>query len=461
MNSIMRISLHEAMEASFGLLAFAFPLVWFVTDGSAKTISQALLLLFFVFFVQRPEIRKNALVIACLSFSLLLYIEYLWHHLTIPDHLFGGRPPSNYAYFFSFFPIIAYGTIVWKRINPFYLLVGALLGFVIFLVWHTPYTHWLLALKGERVDFGFRNAEHAGIFFATGLLCTFFFGFRVSCLRSSALRFLALGGVVFFAVLMLFGVIATQTRAVWLGLLGGLLTASVLALMTGGLQPVLAWLRRPSHVIPLLLAAVAAAVLFDVLDVPQRIAARLAQEEIGVETIREAARFDERAQLSSSGARIAMWRAAPDWIVERPMLGWGVFSAKKLIKADDRFAPEFKEQFGHLHNSYIEALVAVGIVGLIAMFAIVGLIGRSVYVAWREGAMPWAVFLFSWAFLVFWGIVNFFESYINYKTGFYVNSVIFGFIYAFYVQRPAAASCTEAGPAAGVGTVGNPKHPGA
>jgi hypothetical protein len=82
-------------------------------------------------------------------------------------------------------------------------------------------------------------------------------------------------------------------------------------------------------------------------------------------------------------------------------------------------------------------------------------------VAWREGAMPWAVFLFSWAFLVFWGIVNFFESYINYKTGFYLNSVIFGFIYAFYVQRPAATSCTEAGPAAGVGTVGNPKYPGA
>lgn len=438
MNSIMRISFHEVMGALFCLLALAFPFVWFVTDGGVKTINHALLLLFLVFFFQRQEIRKNAIVIYCLSFSVILYIEYIWHHLTIPDLLFGGRPPSNYAHFFSFFPVISYGTIIWKRIDPFYLLVGALLGFVIFLLWHTPFAHWALAFKGERVDFGFRNAEHAGIFFGTALLCILFFGFRVSRLRSFPLKLLALGTIVFFAILMLFGVIAAQTRAVWLGLLGGLLTASVLALMTGGLQPVLMGLRRPIRAIPLFLAAVAAVVLFDALDVPERIAVRLAQEEIGVETIREAGRFDERAQLSSSGARIAMWRAARDWVAERPVLGWGVFSAKKLIDADERFTPEFKDLFGHLHNSYIEALVATGIVGLVGMLAIVGLIGRSVYVAWREGAMPRDVFLFSWAFIVFWGIVNFFESYINYKTGFYLNSVMFGFMYAFYLQRPTA-----------------------
>ncbi len=444
MNSIRKISPREAMGALFCLLALAFPFVWFVTDGSVKTINQALLLLFLVFFFERQEIRKNSLVVFCLAFSLLLYLEYLWQYVTVPDHLFGGRPPSNYAYFFSFFLVLSYGTIVWKRIDPFYLLAGAFLGLVFFLVLHDPEKHWLIYLSGERVNFGFRNAQHAGIFFGTAFLCILFFGFRVGRLRSSPLRLMALGGIVSCAALMLFGVVATQTRAVWLGLLGALLTAAVLALMTGGLQPVWIWVRRPIHAIPLLLAAVIAAVLFAALDVPKRVTARLAQEEIGVETLREAARFDERAQLSSSGARIALWRAAPDWIAERPVFGWGVFSAKKLIAADERFTPEFKAQFGHLHNSYIEALVAVGIVGFAGMLAIVGSIGRSVYVAWQEGAMPRDVFLFSWAFLVFWGVVNSFESYINYKTGFYLNSVIFGFIYAFYLQRPAASPRKEA-----------------
>jgi len=79
------------MGALFCLLALAFPFVWFVTDGSVKTINQALLLLFLVFFFQRQEIRKNALVVFCLAFSLLLYLEYLWQHVTVPDHLFGGR----------------------------------------------------------------------------------------------------------------------------------------------------------------------------------------------------------------------------------------------------------------------------------------------------------------------------------------------------------------------------------
>jgi len=313
----------------FCLLALAFPFVWFVTDGSVKTINQALLLLFLVFFFQRQEIRKNALVVFCLAFSLLLYLEYLWQHVTVPDHLFGDVHRVIYAYFFSFFLVLSYGRSSGKN-RPVLPSCRSLPRFGIFLVLHDPEKHWLIYLSGERVNFGFRNAQHAGIFFGTAFLCILFFGFSSRSLRSSPLRLMALGGIVSCAALMLFGVVATQTRAVWLGLLGALLTAAVLALMMGGLKPVWIWVRRPIHAIPLLLAAVIAAVLFAALDVPKRVTARLAQEEIGVETLREAARFDERAQLSSSGARIALWRAAPDWIAERPVFGWGVVFGQEI-----------------------------------------------------------------------------------------------------------------------------------
>lgn len=427
-----------SIEAFFCLLVLIFPALWFITDGGAKILVRILLLMFFLLLVRHQEMRRDALIVFCILFSLVLIGEYFWQYLTVPEHLFHGRFSRRYIYFFSFFLILAYGTVVWRKISPFFLLAGAFVGLLMFLIGHTPFQQWMLSWHGARVDFGFHNAEHAGIFFGAGLLCTLFFGIRIYRSCPVSLRFFAIGGIVFLLLLMMWGVITTQVRAVWLALLVALPASFLVAMMTGGAKPVMTWLRNRNHVILVLLTIALSVAVFDALKVRDRLSARLGQETIQVETIRGAANFDEQTQLTSVGARIAMWRAARDWIAERPVFGWGVSSAENLIDADERFTPKFKEWFGHLHNSYIEALVAIGIVGLAGMLAIVGLIGRSVYVAWREGAMPRDVFLFSWAFIVFWGTVNFFESYINYKTGFYLNSVMFGFVYAFYLQRPTA-----------------------
>ncbi|WP_028873898.1 O-antigen ligase family protein [Tepidiphilus margaritifer] len=438
MKSAVEIFRFASIEAFFCLLALVFPALWLATGGGVKVLVRILLLMSLILLVRRQEMRRDVLIVFCMIFSVGLIGEYFWQYLTVPERLFHGRFPSNYIYFFSFFLVLAYGTVAWRRISPFLLLTGALVGLLAFLIWHTPSQQWILSWHGERVDFGFRNAEHAGIFFGAGLLCTLFFGIRIYRSCPVSLRFVAIGGIVLLLLLMMWGVIATQVRAVWLALLVALSASLLIAMMTGGAKTIMTWLRNRNHVILVLLMIALSVVILDALKVRDRLAARLAQETIQVETIRGAANFDEQIQLTSSGARIAMWRAARDWIAERPMFGWGVFSAENLIDADERFTPIFKEWFGHLHNSYIEALVATGIVGLVGMLSIVGLIGRSVYVAWQEGAMPRDVFFFSWAFIVFWGIVNFFESYINYKTGFYLNSVMFGFMYAFYLQRPTA-----------------------
>ena len=49
--------------------------------------------------------------------------------------------------------------------------------------------------------------------------------------------------------------------------------------------------------------------------------------------------------------------------------------------------------------------------------------------------MPTDAFLFSWAFFAFWVVANCFESYINYASGFYLTTIIAGFLYAFQLQQ--------------------------
>jgi len=435
------ISRFLSIEAVFCILALAFPALWLMVGG--RIVRTTLILILTVLIVKRREIRRDNLLLFCIIFSVFLFSEYFWQSKTIPAELFDDHLPSNYIYFCTFFVVLAYGTILWKRISPFFLLLGAAIGFVGFLILHTPLQQWIISWHGERADFGFHNAEHAGIFFGSAMLCTLIFSVRIFRLFSSYVKILAIAAWGLFFFLVLWGIIATQVRAVWLALFVSLLfTLPIVSLMTGALKTLSLWFKEHKYTFFFMLLGVFVflVMFIGIFKVHERISARLVQEDIKVETIRHAANFDEKLQLTSSGARIAMWRAAFDWIAERPMLGWGVFSAEKLIAADERFTPTFKEWFGHLHNSYVEVLVATGIVGLTCMLAIVAMIYRNVYITWRAGAMPLDVFLFSWAFLTFWGIVNFFESYINYKTGFYLNSVMFGFIYAFCLHYRTALS---------------------
>jgi len=434
------ISRFVSIEALFCILALAFPALWLMTAGKVKFLTPVLFSLFLLLIPGHREIVRDRLVLFCVIFALILFGEYAWQVRTVPPGLFGRRFPANYFYFCSFFLVLAYGTILWKRINPFFLLIGMILGFLFFLVWHTPYQQWLLSWKGERADFGFRNSQHAGIFFGAALLCISFFGIRLYRSCRSPFRLPAIVVMIIIFLTFVWGVIATQVIAVWLALGASFCSFLVLGMMTGVFHRAVGWLRDRRRVALVLLVVSLCAIVFDRLEVRKIVSSRLEYEGINVETIHRAADFDEQIQLTSTGARIAMWLAARDWIAERPMLGWGVFSAEKLIDADRRFTSQFKEWFGHLHNSYVEVLVATGIVGLTCMLAIVILIYRSAYLTWRAGAMPLDVFLFSWAFLTFWGIVNFFESYINYKTGFYLNSVMFGFIYAFCLHYRTALS---------------------
>ncbi|MGL1834073.1 O-antigen ligase family protein [Rhodocyclaceae bacterium SMB388] len=430
-------------------LTVLFPAIWFLSRDLGDVVARVLILLFVAGIVFRTTwIRTDRMHLLCGGFFLLILLGYLWHLNSVPEELFGGSKARQYVPSACFFLLLAHGVGGLKKPNPYALLVSALFGFLAYLAVIAPGEHWLLGWAGRRVDFGIDNAQHAGIIFGTGFLVTLALTPRAVINSPRKLRLLVATGMAGLAALMAWGVLVTQSRAVWIGLALAVPVLLTMALLFAqGKAPVDFARRRAMTAKIMVVTAGLLTLAFVLTDAPSRIADRMTGEDVSVHRLASAARFEEGDALSSAQVRVASWAAAREWIAERPLMGWGAQTAKGLIEQSPHFSDAFKKNFGHLHNSYIEALVAIGWVGFLAIAAIVALIGWRAVTAWRKGWMPGDVFAFAWAFFVFWVIVNGFESYVVYDSGFFLNSVVGGFLYAFYVKGVQASDPATQGPA--------------
>lgn len=82
--------------------------------------------------------------------------------------------------------------------------------------------------------------------------------------------------------------------------------------------------------------------------------------------------------------------------------------AKILLRKINRL--EANRQLAHLHNSYLEPLVRIGLVGVSLMALILAVISKYVIKAWRFGTMPFDIFMFilgSFLLLAIWSIADF------------------------------------------------------
>lgn len=423
-------------RALYMALALMFPLVWFLSRELADLLFRAMVVLFLIDLVRRKGwIHGDGLHMLCGAFCLVVLMGYLWHIYTIPETLFGGSRARQYLPAVCFFLLLAHGANIPGRLGPFLLLASAMLGLGVYLVFNTSAQDWAQGWQGQRVSFGIDNAQHAGVLFGAGLIATLSLTPRVIHAVSHACRPWVGCVMLAIACLMVWGVMVTQVRAVWLGLGPAILALIALPVLIGTKSSLNADPSRRRWVLKIsVLAGTILLVSMVLLDAPTRGVERLAHEDVSLEALVSAARFEADGELSSAQVRVASWVAATDWIAQRPWLGWGGQTVKQLIRESPDFDEHFKQHFGHLHNSYLEALVALGASGFVLIAAIASLVGYRCVVAWRRGWMPSDVFVFAWAFILFWGTVNAFESYIVYPSGFFLNSVVGGFIYAFYLR---------------------------
>ncbi|MDZ7851981.1 MAG: O-antigen ligase family protein [Halomonas sp.] len=300
-------------------------------------------------------------------------------------------------------------------------LIWGLAALGVIMVMLPPFADWAVwqrGLSGRRVNLAITNAQHDAMLLGTVLLglvamSNRFLGTGPWRLLRSLSWLLGLG-------VCLAGVLVTQTRAAWLGLL--------LALCLGGL----CWVvyERVTHhpwAARRMFTAMGGLILLVVLVggyFHETVERRLGQER---QVIAQILAGDlEQVPDTSIGVRIHSWRAAGQWIAERPVIGWGGQARGLVMDHTEWLSPVYKERFGHLHNSYLELWVSYGFLGVGVFLALAAWVAMGTWKAWRAGVMPGDMALFAVSFFVFWLAVNQFESFMAFGSGIYVFNMVMG-----------------------------------
>lgn len=349
-----------------------------------------------------------ALVVQCLSW----WLGYLHHPQWVADN----PQLDRLAKLFIFIAVAWW--LGGSTRNTLWLWGLAAVTYVAATLVHGGLQDWVNGLAGQRVGFGIRNLQHGSMMYGVVLLGLVILAPRV--LRSSRWRGLRAGLWLGSSLISLTAVLIGQTRAVWLALSLALPLALVVWLAyqwarQGGVS-----LRALGLIgaAGLLLAGAAAMALHEPLT------KRLAAESEVIERIADG-QLDE-IPYTSIGIRINTWRAAAEWIAERPWVGWGG-EGRSLVIEHTPWLPKFvKEHFGHLHNFMLEVWVAYGLLGVAVMLGLVAWIVQGCWRSWRAGVLPGDLALFGAAFFIYWVVVNQFESYNSFWTGVYVHNLVLG-----------------------------------
>lgn len=393
------------------VLLFAF-FGWFAWD-IARNIEAALVGFFVLFLILKPvqRLRDPLLALFALWVLYMLAISYLaWQEYgdALPSQ---GKTIRFYAKIFLFIVFAWAITQSVKRVLG--VLALALLGVTSAALWHAEHNTLGHIVSGQRVDFGLKNAQHTGVLFGLCLL-----GVLALAGRFRSWWKIPWAMVVLFLIV---GVIAVQTRAVWLALT--VCAAVWIALLLVALYRRGAWKRALGSGAILLAVSVTVWFLF-AQDIVMK---RLSKER---EIIERVVRLDidHTLPVTSIGNRLHTTLFALEKISERPLIGWGPTTYRIELNKSD--LPKAAKRFGHLHNSYLEIAFKFGLIGFcVYVGGLLFLIWR-VWAGWHQGRIADDLAVFFGLALLFYGIVNLFESYINYHTNFFFMAVIGGSIYA-------------------------------
>lgn len=145
---------------------------------------------------------------------------------------------------------------------------------------------------------------------------------------------------------------------------------------------------------------------------------------------------------SSTGQRIHMWAAGLDAFSNSPILGHGGHAAKGIIQAAPYMTEYYKNANSHLHNTYIDLLARFGIIGLLWYLALLTFIYKCATQAHRDGVMGKGMYQFTIYFLVFWLVINLFESFAFISRGPVIFTIAIAMVYA-YRYRMALSTATS------------------
>lgn len=403
---------------------WAYAFLGIVMDHlGSKTGTLSALLGLIAILVYGKTMRRSAalwLLLAAIVVQVISWTFGYYHH---PQWIADNPQVDRLAKLFIFIAVAWW--LGGSTRNTLWLWMLALLGFLVAVLLAGP-GEWLRGLEGERVGFGIRNQQHGSMLFGVAFLGLVIFARRLIMPAGSWVLWRIIIWILAMA-LCVTAIAIGQTRAVWLALVVALPVAGIIMLAwarwrgTGQrvLGPILAGLAIGCLLI-LIAAWLFGGVLIERITAESSVIYQLAQGNL------------DAVPYSSIGIRIHSWIAAFQWIAERPLVGWAGEGRSLVIDHTPWLPVGVKQNFGHLHNFFIEIWVAYGLLGVAVIAALAFWIGRGTWLAWRGGAMPNDIALFGAAFFVYWIIVNQFESYDSFWTGVYVHNLIVGGLVTHY-----------------------------
>ncbi|MUK92285.1 hypothetical protein GNP80_07515 [Aliivibrio fischeri] len=365
--------------------------------------------LLFLFCNFKKAIKDKAFI--CLFLSILLTcLSWINSTFQIP-HLAKDSPNIGILADLFFFIFIAYwlkGSIKKVRTLWLFYAIGVFLTALI-------HSNDILAdimngIAGQRIDFNYVNANHLGALAGITFLISCYYTFTFKPIKSKI--FITL----FILIPSLFITIVTQGRQIWLAIL-----------ITSILTPIVIFIFSKKINVKSLIIILSTLTISAYLAINTN--NRLHNENYLIPIILSGDIND--IPYSSMGIRIHFWSESIPWIKNNLFLGTGEDTRSFVIQESTNLPQEIKSKFTHLHSGHIELIVSYGLLGIVLFLYIYTLIMYSSTFYKKNNE----VLIISTMFILFFVIINCFESFLFFKTGEYMINIIFGGIYTFYLTH--------------------------
>lgn len=382
--------------------------VQLIADVCQTIIVLATLMAFYVdraFFIKNRvfQLLCLAMVVQCLS--------WISSRFYVPDYALKYPSMKSMAYLFFFL-----GLAYWLRGEPKRIVI-VLLTFCAGVIFTFAYHSSLFSivetgLDGARVDFNYRNAQHGSLIAG---VCFLFF---VLLLLTSRFKKLSLGNAGILLGILLFGVFSVilQSRQSWLAISASL---AILPLLGGGEH----WPRR-KVVMTYAILLLTMLALYQVPFIRERLLSGFVHQ--GDVNAILTGNWNQVRDFSI-GVRLKTWLEAIQWFLAHPFFGTGYGSQSLVITLSKTLPDYITREFRHLHNSNMETLVCWGIAGFLVLYGTLFSVARQVLSCPVSSRF---IKMLAISFILYWLIINNFESFFYMRSGQWVFSVFMGAIYS-------------------------------
>ncbi|ORT51856.1 hypothetical protein ST37_03990 [Vibrio sp. qd031] len=270
------------------------------------------------------------------------------------------------------------------------------------------------ALNGRRIDYGMHNAQYTTMVSAVVIMLSTYLFYSISKVNRKLWHNALFLFVIGFSV---FSMIASQSRQIWLAMV-------VLGVICPIVYSIKYKVRKRKVVSVYALMVVVVLSLISSQNIRDRV-----MKESDIILKIATLQWDD-IPMTSVGIRFNSWIESIEYIERSPLVGASKESIKLVTQQSEKFQASSKARnIGHLHNYYLETLVAFGVVGLIFIV----IYYRHIYIRVKNKNSD-AEFLLFLVFLIFWLIINNFESFNSKFYGLYIQNIVFAGLFRIYQE---------------------------